>query len=575
MSVWLAETLIATTLLMALVMLLRRPVASWLGAGPAYMLWALPLARMLLPALPCDIDPSPLHLAVDQAGLPDLLTVTPTMPDVATSAATTTWPWLEIGLSLWFVGLVAFLAIQTIGYMRFRRHMLDGATQVGEDGRIRIVTSAQASGPLAFGVFHPHIVLPTDFAMRYDRQEQDLAIAHERAHHERRDLAANMVALLLLGIHWCNPIAWIAYRAYRADQETACDARVLSLYGRDQAHAYGRAILKAAGGRQFAGACHLTRITTLKGRLKMLSNHDVSLQRISWGMAAVAVVTAAGLALTASGSRAAQQMAAITDKVESADFARLSDLMAKPVAPAAAIMPAAAVAPMPSVPATAAIAADAESWAPTAPIVPTADMIAPVAPVPPAPTVVRTDKGRVTMTYADGRVESHRVPTQAEIARMVPEVDVREGCDAGKNSTTRSENVDANGRRHIRVRICTADIARAAQRSADMAGIQADRAARQADLAEARAERAAQRSARTASLQSEQADRQADQAERQADLAEARAERAARSDHASALAGLRTARGQISRNTSMPAYARAQALREIDASIAELRSEQP
>jgi hypothetical protein len=150
----------------------------------------------------------------------------------------------------------------------------------------------------------------------------------------------------------------------------------------------------------------------------------------------------------------------------------------------------------------------------------------------------------------------------------VPEVDVREGCDAGKNSTTRSENVDANGRRHIRVRICTADIARAAQRSADIAGIQADRAARQADLAEARAERAAQRSARTASLQAEQA-------ERQADLAEARAERAARSDHASALAGLRTARGQISRNTSMPAYARAQALREIDASIAELRSEQP
>src|SRR3546814_4333283 len=82
------------------------------------------------------------------------------------------------------------------------------------------------------------------------------------------------------------------------------------------------AILKAAGGRQFAGACHLNRITALKGRLKMLSAHEMSLRRISWGMAAVALVTASGLALTASGSRAAQQVAAITDKVDSMNFGR-------------------------------------------------------------------------------------------------------------------------------------------------------------------------------------------------------------------------------------------------------------
>ncbi|MBJ7378951.1 MAG: hypothetical protein JHC60_19355, partial [Sphingobium sp.] len=176
--------------------------------------------------------------------------------------------------------------------------------------------------------------------------------------------------------------------------------------------------------------------------------------------------------------------------------------------------------------------------------------------------------GRMTVTHADGRVETYRIPTEADIARMVPVVDVREGCDGGRDATTRRESVDANGRRHIRVRICNAAIERAAQRSADMAGMQADRAARQADIAEARAERAARRSEQAADLQ-------ADRAERQADIAEARAERAARSDHVAALNGLRTARGQIARNTSMPAYARAQALREIDQSIAELRNDQP
>ncbi|WP_088183297.1 M56 family metallopeptidase [Sphingobium sp. Z007] len=574
MSVWLAETLIATTLLMALVMLLRRPVARWLGAGAAYLLWILPLARMVLPTLPRDVDPSPLHVAVDQVGLPGLLTVAPTA-SVATSAPS--FPWLEIGIGIWFVGFLAFLAMQAIGYARFRRLMMDGATPLGEEGRIRLITSPHASGPLAFGVLRPYIVLPADFALRYDRQEQDMAIAHERAHHERGDLAANMIALLMLAVHWCNPVAWAAYRAYRADQETACDARVLSLYGREQAHAYGRAILKAAGGRQFAGACHLTRITTLKGRLKMLSNHDVSLQRISWGMAAVAVVTAAGLALTASGSRAAQQMAAITDKMESADFAKLSDLVSQPAAASAPTEAAVAAVPaVPGAPAVPAVKAADESWpspapmSPTAPIVPAADMIAPVAPVPPAPPVLRNEKGRMTVTHADGRVETHRIPTEADIARMVPVVDVREGCDGGKDATTRRESVDANGRRHIRVRICSAAIERAAQRSADRASVQADRAAR---YAAAQADRSARQAAAMADRATRQATAKADLAARRADAEAAQADVVARSADVAALNGLRAARAQIAANRSMPVEDRAEALREIDQSIAEIRAE--
>lgn len=512
MSVWIAETWIATTLLMALVMMLRRPVARWLGAGAAYMLWALPFARMLLPVLPRDVvSASPLHVAVDQSGLPAMLAVAP----VTRGAADAGLPWLEIALGVWIIGIIAFLGIQAVGYGRFRRHMLDGATPLSEEGRLRVITSPHASGPLAFGVLRPYIVLPADFALRYDILEQDMAIAHERAHHERGDLAANMVALLLLAVHWCNPVAWIAYRAYRADQETACDARVLALYGRDQAHIYGRAILKAAGGRQFAAACHLTRITTLKGRLKMLSTHETSLYRISWAMAAVAIVTATGLALTASGSRAAQQMAAITEKVETADLARLGDLVAQPAV--ASVPQAPAVADVPAVPTAATLTAEQVANlppvppAPTAPVPPAVDMIAPVPPAPPVPPVsVRSERNRITVTHADGRVETHRIPTEAEIARMVPIVDVREGCDGGNEVTTHRESVDANGRRTIRVRICNDAIERAA-RAAERAAADADRAAHHAaameDHAARRAAALADRAARKAAAQADRAAR--------------------------------------------------------------------
>ena len=470
MSVWIAETLIATTLLMALVMLLRRPVARWLGAKAAYWLWLLPLARMTLPALPRGVaNPSPLQQAADQAGLPTLLDPAPvTLPLQSGSGI----PWLEIAVSLWLLGFVLFLMVQAIGYVRFRHFILNGATLIGEEGRIRIVTSPKAGGPLAFGLIRPVIALPPDFALRFDPQEQAMAIAHERAHHQGGDLAANMVALLLLGLHWCNPIAWVAYHAYRADQEQACDARVLSLHGRDQAHAYGRAILKAAGGRRFAGACHLNRITALKGRLKMLSAHEMSLCRISWGMAAVALVTASGLALTASGTRAARQVAAITDKVEAMNFGRLADLVAQP-ASASEIAPsqapkiaAAAQSQSPAGQAGETASLPSAPPAPPAPAAPVADVAPPVPPVPPSPPTALGDEG--------DRVMSHAMPSEAEIRRKIPNVDIANGCENGK-SVSRQETVDADGRRHIRVRICQDQIEGQANRAA-RAGLIAARA---------------------------------------------------------------------------------------------------
>ena len=48
---WLTDTLLVTGVLIALVLLLRRPVAKGFGPGAAYALWLLPLLRLVLPPL--------------------------------------------------------------------------------------------------------------------------------------------------------------------------------------------------------------------------------------------------------------------------------------------------------------------------------------------------------------------------------------------------------------------------------------------------------------------------------------------------------------------------------------------
>ena len=61
MSTWLIDTALYTALLIALVLVLRRPVARHFGPGMAYALWALPLLRLFLPplVLPANFAPAP------------------------------------------------------------------------------------------------------------------------------------------------------------------------------------------------------------------------------------------------------------------------------------------------------------------------------------------------------------------------------------------------------------------------------------------------------------------------------------------------------------------------------------
>ena len=51
MTAWLLETLVWTAVLIALVLMVRRPVARWFGPQVAYALWALPVLRLALPPI--------------------------------------------------------------------------------------------------------------------------------------------------------------------------------------------------------------------------------------------------------------------------------------------------------------------------------------------------------------------------------------------------------------------------------------------------------------------------------------------------------------------------------------------
>ncbi|MCU6455607.1 hypothetical protein LPN01_16125, partial [Sphingomonas sp. A2-49] len=311
---WLIDALIASTVLMLLVLLVRAPVRNTFGPQLGYALWALPVLRLVLPPLPDawrQAAVTPISRASETITI--LVVDGGTAAHAASAAPTGAGPAIAaIVGGLWALGALGFLGWHLASHTRFCRRLLGSAAAVEEVRGVRVIASHVATGPLAFGVLRRYVAFPLDFADRYDADERELALEHEIGHHQRGDLIANWVALAVLALHWFNPVAWRAFRGFRADQELANDARVLAGRSTIDRHAYACAIVKAAHGGAVSAACHLHTIDDLKGRIRMLSTSPRSRRRLAAGGALVSALVLAGLGLTASGTSAA---AALTGRV--------------------------------------------------------------------------------------------------------------------------------------------------------------------------------------------------------------------------------------------------------------------
>jgi beta-lactamase regulating signal transducer with metallopeptidase domain len=298
MTDWITDTLVATSLLMAFVLLAREPVRRQFGPAIAYGLWLIPVLRLAMPPLTTTVERTvpagaALPLSIDKPAQASFVAaVDPGLVDQLGG-------WQTLALCAWLAGAAAMLIGGMLIYRAQRREVLRDSVEIGRLRNIRIVSSGAVRGPVAFGIFDRVMALPTDFEERFDPGERRLALAHELSHHRSGDLIVNHFAFALLSLQWFNPLAWLSHAAFRFDQEAACDARVLdTASGRNRA-AYAQAIAKAASGRALLFAGALDRPRTLQKRLRSMLTRPSPGRRIA-GKALVALTATAALPLTAS-----------------------------------------------------------------------------------------------------------------------------------------------------------------------------------------------------------------------------------------------------------------------------------
>ena len=186
------------------------------------------------------------------------------------------------------------------------------AKQLGIKRVPDVRASLLCSGPLVTGLKNPVILLPMWFEEDYEATERRDALVHELMHLKRRDLWAFQAARIVAATQWFNPLAYMALRAFRTDQEAACDADVIARAKLSPA-AYGRTLVKAArlarsSDRRMAAAS-LTLAHPIKERLIMMTHPTPTLRsRLMGGTLAVALGAGAVFATASCTSSVAQEL---------------------------------------------------------------------------------------------------------------------------------------------------------------------------------------------------------------------------------------------------------------------------
>lgn len=280
-GVLLYTTTVMSSAALVIVLLLRRLIRAVFGARVAYGLWSLPPLAMIAVLIPAPIEPvgSPVLALVRVPALRALADVPPA------------WSASAMWLSIWLLGVVATMAWIGRQHRRFVHGL--GPLREAEEGCLQAMVSEGL--PALVGIVHARIVLPADFATRYDAVQQRLVLAHEREHLRRGDHIANLLAAMLRCVFWFNPVLPMAQRLFGRDQELACDAAVVAAHPHPrQRRSYGEALLNTLRqrGRTPLG-CQGFGSHPLKERISMIQHHLLSKSRVLSGRIAIVLVAAA------------------------------------------------------------------------------------------------------------------------------------------------------------------------------------------------------------------------------------------------------------------------------------------
>jgi TonB family protein len=216
---------------------MRRASAA---ASTRYALWTSALAGVLM--LPLALWTGPAW-NIDRGAVTIVAQTQPATSVVVHArrpAPAPAWP-EKLPMILWAGGMIAMLVRTAAGHWRVRslfgkaEEIRDSrwltlaaeiGTSIGFQRAVRLKRSAATDVPLSYGIIRATVLLPRESDSWSDDRRR-VVLSHEMIHARRLDSLWGLLVQVALAVNWFNPLAWLAAKQFRKEQERSCDDAVV------------------------------------------------------------------------------------------------------------------------------------------------------------------------------------------------------------------------------------------------------------------------------------------------------------------------------------------------------------
>ncbi|MEA5016919.1 MAG: M56 family metallopeptidase [Candidatus Limiplasma sp.] len=344
---FLLEAALAGSILILVVLVLRRVFRRQIGSRLVYLAWALVAIRLLLPiAIPNPLmDEFRPTYSTDAGARPvadqirvrysDALsdisqqltsgqeTVSPIRRSLSTLtlelAAYTSYGWLGKAYLLGYAaGGLIVAGVFSTRHIRFRRRLKRNAVSTLEGQQLAlyqelckrlgvkelpVIYVDPLPSPCLVGVLKPVIALP----LTLPPESLSEALLHELHHYKAKDPWWVLLRCVCCTVHWFNPLVWIAQRFVKMDCELACDERVAAKLNHEERLHYANTLVITAKQAYAPQAGVLATGMTMTGkRLKWRVNAILRMKAVQ--KAAAILVAVVLIVLTAAAFSTAESV---------------------------------------------------------------------------------------------------------------------------------------------------------------------------------------------------------------------------------------------------------------------------
>jgi beta-lactamase regulating signal transducer with metallopeptidase domain len=158
---------------------------------------------------------------------------------------------------IWLCGITGVLSFVLICNLRFylktrklkileNPEILSLVAKYASELKIKrkiILLQSDEEAVSTFGLIRPGILFPKKSESLSER-ELNFVILHEMYHIKHNDIILSYLYMLVIALHWFNPLSYIAFKRCKQAVESNCDEKVINKIGKTNHKEYGLTLIK-------------------------------------------------------------------------------------------------------------------------------------------------------------------------------------------------------------------------------------------------------------------------------------------------------------------------------------------